>query len=107
MNLRHAAAIALVVASACAEAPQENHPPAILSDPDFLRLVLHCYGDQVVKDCYSPPNIQPAVHCVRQANQTFIGDVRSRDQIVYAQCPDVIYVMSVGCEEIRPRPIPN
>jgi len=43
---------------------------------------------------------------VREANQTFICDVKPGDLVVYAQCPDAIYVMAVGCHEIRP-PIPK
>jgi len=97
MKPSRAATFALVLAMAAGCAPQR--PPddaSILKSPFFLRLALHCYGDHVVKDCYSPPNVQPPVHCARQSDDTLICDVKSGDRLVYARCVS----FTLGCEEI-------
>ena len=86
-------ALALTVGCAPLQPPNDA---AILKSPFFLRLALHCYGDHVVKDCYSPPNIQPPVHCARQSDDTLICDVKSDDRLIYARCVS----FTLGCEEI-------
>ena len=95
MKLRHAVALALALVIGCApQSPPKDDP--ILENPFFLRLALHCYGDHVVKDCYSPANIRPPVHCARQSDDTLICDVKSGDRLVYARCIS----FAAGCEEI-------
>jgi hypothetical protein len=97
MRPRHAAALALGFAMTvgCSSQKPTNDTP-ILQSPFFLRLALHCWGDHVVKECYSPPNIQPPVHCTREADDALLCDVKSGDQMVYARCS------SLGCEEAAP-----
>src|SRR6202167_1140328 len=95
MNLRLAAALTLGLALGCAaQTPPKDEP--ILKSPLFLRQAYHCYLNHGVKECYSPPNSQPPVHCARQSDDTLICDVKSGDRMIYAKCIS----FALGCEEI-------